>query len=144
MTHTSLLVSTQKIRNAAMPGGANNDATKPPLATRHRAVMMLQKAVPLYNMRLNPSSSLVDILQSTVNAEKVMMTMSVSTDRVSRVEEDAKYLELVICFYPSGDTRDNENASSKFDVKVVMPEMWTPKMYLAALHNSTRLQESTP
>jgi hypothetical protein len=61
-----------------------------------------------------------------------MMTMSVSTDRVSRVEEDAKYLELVICFYPGGDTPEDENLPSKSDAKVLMPQSWTPKMYLAA------------
>jgi hypothetical protein len=63
-----------------------------------------------------------------------MMVMSVSTDRVSRVEEDPKYLILSLSFYP----QDNENQPPKSDVKVIMPNTWTPKMYLSALNKSIR------
>ncbi len=68
-----------------------------------------------------------------------MMVETVSTDRVSRVEEDPTFVELVINFYPSPDTRrDDENQAPKLDVKVIMPEGWTPKMYVAALNKSIR------
>jgi hypothetical protein len=107
---------------------------KPPPATRHRAVMSLRISVPLYDMRSHSSSSLQDILQSSRNVKKVMMVMSVSTDRVSRVEEDPKYLILSLSFYP----QDNENQPPKSDVKVIMPNTWTPKMYLSALNKSIR------
>jgi hypothetical protein len=64
------------------------------------------------------SSSLQDIPQSSRNAEKVMMVMTVlSTDQVSRVEEDPKYRILLLSFYP----QDNENHPPKSNVKVVMP-----------------------
>jgi hypothetical protein len=54
LLHASLLVSTQETTNTAMTSGANNDATKPPPATRHSAaVMTLQKTVLLYNMWLH-------------------------------------------------------------------------------------------
>jgi hypothetical protein len=46
---------------------------------------------------------------------------------VSPVEKDEKYLELVICFIPVIP-----------DVKVIMLQSWTPKMYLTPLNNSTR------
>lgn len=60
------------------------------------------------------------------------MVATVSTDRVCRVQEDPKYLELWISFYP----RDDANQPPKSDVKVIMPEDWTPKMYLSALDKS--------
>jgi hypothetical protein len=98
--------------------------------------MSLRPSVALYDMRLHTSSRLQDILQSSRNADKVMMVTSVCTDRVSRVEQDPKYLELTISFY-AGVTQD-ENHPPKLDVKVIMPQGWTPKMYLVALNKSVR------
>ena len=69
------------------------------------------------------------------------MVATVSTDRVSRVEEDPTYVELDLAFYPAdtGDTRqDEENKPPKLDVKVLMPSGWTPKMYVAALNKSMK------
>jgi hypothetical protein len=43
-------------------------------------------------------------------------------------------LELWISFYP----QDNENQPPKSEVKVIMPQDWTPKKYLAALNKSIR------
>jgi hypothetical protein len=42
-------------------------------------------------------------------------------------------VELGITFYP-----EDENQPPKFDVKVLMPAGWTPKMYVAALNKSIR------
>jgi hypothetical protein len=91
-------------------------------------------SVPLYDMRTHTSSRLQDILESSRDVEKVMMVATVSTDRVSRVQEDPRYLELWISFYP----RDDENQPPKSDVKVIMPKDWTPKMYLSALNKSIK------
>jgi hypothetical protein len=113
---------------------STNHPTKPPPPTRHRAVMSLPNSVPLYDMRSHTSSRLQDILKSSINVQKVMMVSTVSTDRVSRVQEDPKYLELGISFYP----REVENQPPKLDLKVIMPQHWSPKMYLAALNKSIR------
>jgi hypothetical protein len=43
----------------------------------------------------------------------------------------------VISFYP-GDTQDDENQPPKLDIKVMMLQSRTPKMYLADLNNSTK------
>jgi hypothetical protein len=96
--------------------------------------MSLRESVPLYDMRLQTSSRLHDIVQASRNADKVMMVTTVSTDRISRVQEDPKFSELIISFYPE----DDENQPTKSDVKVIMPNSWTPKMYLAALNTSIR------
>jgi hypothetical protein len=85
-------------------------------------------------MRSHSSSSLQDILEFSRTAEKVMMVMAVATDQVIRVEEDPKYLILSLSFYP----QDDENQPPKSEVKVVMPNTWTPKMYLSALNKSVR------
>jgi hypothetical protein len=42
-------------------------------------------------------------------------------------------MELGILFFPH-----DENQQPKLDVKVIMPEGWTPKMYVAALNKSIR------
>jgi hypothetical protein len=131
----SLQVSTFKARPRPMLlQRSNNHPTKPPPATQHRAVMSLHSYVPLYDMRPHSSSSLQDILESSRTAEKVMMVMAVSTDQVIRVEEDPKYLILSLSFYP----QDDENRPPKSEVKVVMPNTWTPKMYVSALNESIR------
>jgi hypothetical protein len=110
----------------------NRQATKPPPATRHRAVMSLRQAIPLYDMRSHSSIRLEDILQSTRHAQKVMLVTTVSSDRVSRVKENPTYVELGLTFYPH-----DENLAPKV-VKVVMPETWAPKMYVAALNKSIK------
>jgi hypothetical protein len=116
----------------------NLQATKPPPATRHRAVMSLRQAIPLYDMRSHSSTSLQAILQSSRHAEKVMMVATVSTNRLSRIPESPTYVELGITFYPGDTGRDDENRPPKLDLKVIMPEGWTPKMYVAALNKSIR------
>jgi hypothetical protein len=110
-----------------------NHPTKPPPATRHRAVMSLRQAIALYDMRSHSASSLRDVLESSRNAEKVMMVTTVSTDRVTRVADNPTFVELGILFFP-----EDENQEPKLDVKVIMPADWTPKMYVAALNKSIR------
>jgi hypothetical protein len=110
----------------------NHQATKPPPATRHRAVMSLRQPIPLYDMRSHSSTRLLDILQSTRNVQKVMLVTTVSTNRVSRIDENPSYVELGITFYPQDD-----NKAPKV-VKVIMPETWAPKMYVAALNKSIK------
>ncbi len=138
----SIQVQTLKRNQGIMQlQGTNNNPTKPPPATRHRTVMWLRQAIPLYDMRSQSSSSLQAILQSSRNAGKVMMVATISTDRVSRVEEDPTYVELNLAFYPAdtGDTRrDDKNKPPKLDVKFLMPSGWTPKMYVATLNKSLR------
>ena len=68
-----------------------------------------------------------------------MIVATVCTDQVSRVQEDPKYLELWISFYAGVTAADREeNQPPKLDVKVVVPQGWTPKMYLTALNKSIR------
>jgi hypothetical protein len=62
------------------------------------------------------------------------MVMAVSTHQVIRGDENPTYLILPLSFYP----QDNENQHPKSKVKAVMPNTWTPKMYLSALNKSIR------
>jgi hypothetical protein len=61
-----------------------------------------------------------------------MLVTTVSTNRVSQVDENSTYVELGITFYPH-----DENQAPKV-VKVIMPKTWAPKMYLAALNKSIK------
>jgi hypothetical protein len=113
--------------------GGNQHPRKPPPATRHRAVMSLRHAIALYDMQSHSSLILQDVLKSSRNAEKVMMVTTVSTNRVTRHQDNPSFVELGITFYS-----ENENQPPKLDVKVIMPEGWSPKMYVAALNKSIR------
>ncbi len=132
----SIQVQTLKTSQGLMQQlqGTNNNPTKPPPATRHRAVMSLRQPIPLYDMRSQMSSCLQEIVESSRNAQKVMMVRTISTDRLSKVEHDPTYVELAITFHPD----DHEHQPLKMDVNVIMPEGWTPKMYLAALNKSMK------
>jgi hypothetical protein len=46
-------------------------------------------------------------------------------------------VELLISFYP-GLTQDDENQPPKFDLKVIMPQEYSPKMYLVTLNKYIR------
>jgi hypothetical protein len=82
-------------------------------------------------MWLHSYSNLQDILQSSRNAEKVMvMVMAVSTNQVQESMRILKYLILSLSFYP----QDSENQPRKSKVKALMANTWTPKMYLSALN----------
>jgi hypothetical protein len=77
---------------------AGNHQTKPPLANGHHTVMLLRQAIALYDMRLDFLSSLQDCLGSSRNVEKVMMITTVSTDQVTRVEDNPTFVELGVTF----------------------------------------------
>ena len=110
----------------------------PPPASRHRAVLPLRDAVPLFDMRANASVLARDIVISARTARPKMMCNAISTDRVSSVG-DPRYLELIVKFYSTVEAKNkNKKTSSKFDLKVVMPKDWTPRMYLGALYRSIK------
>jgi hypothetical protein len=78
------------------------------------------------------SSCLQEIVESSQNAQKVMMVRTILTDPV--LKDDPTYVELATTFHPD----DHEHQPLKMDVNVIMPEGWTPKMYLAALNKSMK------
>ena len=99
----------------------------PPPASRHRAVLPLRDAVPLFDLRTKNASVPT---MSARTARPTMMSTAISTDRVSAVQ-DPQYLELVVIFYTKSK---NKNTT----LKVVMPKDWTPRMYLGALYRSIK------
>jgi hypothetical protein len=113
-------------------------AGAPPPASRHRAVLQLRDAVPLFDMRANGSVLAQDILMSARTARPKMMINVISTDRVSAVE-DPRYLELIVKFYsPEAKNKIKKKTPPRFDLKVVMPKDWTPRMYLGVLYRSIK------
>jgi hypothetical protein len=110
----------------------------PPPASRHRAVLPLRDAVPLFDMRANASVLARDVVISARTARPKMMSNAISTNRVSAVE-DLRYLELIVIFYSTEEAKNkNKKTPPKFGLKVVMPKDWTPRMYLGALYRSIK------
>jgi hypothetical protein len=108
-------------------------ANKPPPASRHRAILLLRKDVPLFDMRVNSSVNAQDIIVSSSNARPMMMVETILTNRVSGVE-DPRYVELMVSFYTRAV--NYKNPSKKLTYKLIMPKDWTPRMYLGALNRS--------
>jgi hypothetical protein len=75
---------TQACGSKAMGGSVV--ANKPPPASRHRAVLLLRKDVPLFDMQVNSSVNAREIIVSSSNARPMMTVETISTNRVSGVE----------------------------------------------------------
>ncbi len=76
-------------------------------------------------------------MRSSREALLILKFTTITTDRLSEVKEDPRYLELQISFY-SPAPEDNSKIFKKKDFKVIMPRSWSPKMYLGALYQSIR------
>ena len=107
---------------------------QPPPASRHRSVLKLDRVVPLFDMRSHTSKNIHDIFMSSRGALPIQNLTTISTDRLSKVEEDPRFVELLVSFYSPA----SEGDFFKSEFQVVMPRSWTPKIYLGALHQSIR------
>jgi hypothetical protein len=117
---------------------SSNKNLKPPPASRQRAVLSLRKDVPLFDMRaMSTSVNAQDIIMSSRNSRPTMMVKTISTNRVS-VVEDPLYFELLVSFYPREVEVNTENTAPKLNYKVILPKGWTPRMYLGALNQSIK------
>jgi hypothetical protein len=121
--------------NAILPTAKKKSRQQPPPASRHRSVLTLDRLVPLFDMRANPSTNIYDIIRSSRGAIPIQRLTTITTDRISQVE-DPRYVELLVSFYSPPE--EDANNFIKNDFKVIMPRTWTPKMYLGALHQSIR------
>jgi hypothetical protein len=119
--------------NTILPTSKKKSRLQPPPASRHRSVLTLDHVVPLFDMRANTSNNIDDIIRSSREARPIQKTTTITTDRMSQVE-DPRYIELLVSFY-SPPEEDTKNVI-KNNFKVIMPRTWTPKMYLGALHQS--------
>jgi hypothetical protein len=127
--------SCAKDKNVIPPTHKKKSHLQPPPASRHRSVLTLDSVVPLFDMRVNTSNNIYDIIRSSREAIPIQMTTTITTDRISQVE-DPRYVELLVSFYSPPEEDANNLIKNNF--KVIMPRTWTPKMYLGALHQSIR------
>jgi hypothetical protein len=131
-------VTTKRIRldptqaRASKAMGGLVVANKPPPASRHRAVLLLRKDVPLFDMQDNSSGNARDVVVSSSNSRPMMMVETISTNRVSAVE-DPRYVELMVSFNTRAINYKNP-CTKKLTYKLIMPKDWTPRMYLGALN----------
>ena len=123
--------------NVILPASKKKSRQQPPPASRHRSFLTLDRVVLLFDMRANTSNNIYDIMRSSREALPILKFTTITTDRLSEVKEDPRYLELQISFY-SPAPEDNSKIFEKKDFKVIMPRSWSPKMYLGALYQSIR------
>jgi hypothetical protein len=121
--------------NAILPTSKKKSRQQPPPASRHRSVLTLDRLVPLFDMRANPSTNIYDIIRSSRGAIPIQKVKTITTDRLSQVE-DPRYVELSVSFYSPPEEDANNFERNNF--KVIMPTSWTPKMYLGSLNQSIR------
>jgi hypothetical protein len=122
-------------QNVILPTHKKKSCQQPPPASRHRSVLTLDHVVPLFDMRANTSKNVYDIMRSSKEALSIQKLTTITTDRLSKVEEDPTYVELLVSFYSPAPDDDTDNFEKR-DFKVIIPRSWTPKMYLGALYQS--------
>jgi hypothetical protein len=120
-----------------LPTHKKKSLQQPPPASRHRSVLTLDHVVvPLFDMRANTSNNIYDIMRSSREALPYQKLTTITTGRLSKVEEYPTYVELLVSFYsPAPDDDDTDNFKKR-DFKVIMLRSWTPNMYLGALYQS--------
>ena len=130
---TSAQPSRANDQNVILVTPKKKNRFQPPPASRHRSVLKLNRAVALFDMRANTSKKISDIIMSSRGAVPIQKLTTIATDRLYEVEEDPRFVELVVRFYSPAPSEDD---FEKSEFKVIMPRSWTPKMYLGALYQS--------
>lgn len=118
----------------------------PPPATRHRGVLKLLGPVPLYDFggRME-ESTLLSIVNESRDAIPLFNVTSVSTDEQRLCALENQMVNITIRFYGEGISSRNENERQHEmtkEIEAVMPKLWTPRMYLAALNISIERNRS--
>jgi hypothetical protein len=126
--------SRAKDQNAILRSSNKKNRQHPPPTSRHWSVLTLHPVMSLFDIRSTTSSSIYGIIRSSREAIPIQKLKTITTNRLSLVEEDPRYVELLVSIYSPPEDQDEKNT----DFKVVMPQTWSPKMYLGALNQSIR------
>jgi hypothetical protein len=86
-------------QNVILPTHKKKSCQPPPPASQHRSVLTLDHVVPLFDMRANMSNNIYDNMRSSREALLIQKLMTITTDRLSKVDEDPTYVELLVSFY---------------------------------------------
>jgi hypothetical protein len=124
-------------QNVILPTHKKKSRQQPPPASRHRSVLTMDHVVLLFDMGENMSKNIYDIMRSSKQALPIQKLTTITTDRLSKVEEDPTYVgvELLVSFYSPAPDDDIDNFEKR-DLMVIIPRSWTPKMYLGSLYQS--------
>jgi hypothetical protein len=107
----------------------------PPPASRHRAVLELPKAIPLFDMHSSHNPlNLSNFYKETRESVPLMFVQTISTDIQRKLQDTPDFVELLIRFYPKRE--DSRNPPKIIEQYFIMPQTWAPKMYLGAVHLS--------
>lgn len=105
----------------------------PPPASRHRAVLTLEKPIPLFDMHSNSLDDLQDVLHSCKKRYSILFDV-VSTSRATVMNRNSSLLMLRLIFF-------SVKQNKELHFEVVIPKDWTPKMYLGALSRSITINK---
>ncbi len=100
-------------QNVILPTHKKKSRQQSPPASRHRSVLTLDHVVPLFDMRANTSNNIYDIMRSSREALPIQKLTTITTDRLSKVEEDPRYVELLVSFYSPAPDDDTDNFEKK-------------------------------
>ena len=107
----------------------------PPPASRHRAVLELPTAIPLFDMHSTQTPlNMRSFYQETRQSVSLMFVQTITTDIQRKLQDTPDFVELLIRFYPT--TEETQNPAKVIEQYFIMPQTWAPKMYLGALHLS--------
>ena len=120
----------------------------PPPSTRHRGVLALARSVPLFDFGSRIGEpTLQALIDETKNAEPLFNVNSISTgDQCNNLMEH-DLVEISVRFYgmKAADivaATNGKPAMMMKEIRLVMPKVWTPKMYLRAVNISIERSKS--
>jgi hypothetical protein len=95
-------------QNVILPTHKKKSRQQPPPASQHWSVLTLDHVVPLFEMRANTSNNIYGIMRSSREALLIQKLTTVTTGWLSEVEDDPRYVELLVSFYsPAPDDGTN-------------------------------------
>jgi hypothetical protein len=105
---TSAPQSRAKDQNVILPTSKKKSNQQPPPASWHRSLSTLAHVVLLFDMRANTSNNIYNSMQSSREAIPIQRLKTITTDRLSQVEGDPRYVELFVSFCsPPEDDANN-------------------------------------
>jgi hypothetical protein len=101
-------------QNVILPTHKKKSRQQPPPASQHRSVLKLDHVVLLFDMLANTSNNIYDIMRSSREALPIQKLTTITTDQLSKVEEDPTYMELLVSFYSPAPDDGNTNKIKGF------------------------------
>jgi hypothetical protein len=100
--------SRAKDQNAILWSSNKKNRQHPPPTSRHWSVLTLHPVMSLFDIRSTTSSSIYGIIRSSREAIPIQKLKTITTNRLSLVEEDPRYVELLVSIYSPPEDQDEK------------------------------------